>query len=258
MEALHAMGIRAVVMGHSALLATRVPRTYHSARALPTSLRSDPAAEAAACSIRRRPGDRSTGSGARQMRPRAGPRCPGRTGRPAATELLWRSSRNPIIPRDLLPRSNSIFNSAVVPFDGGYAGVFRVDDRRPDDEPARGPERRRDRLADRSRADPLRARRRPGAGAPGHLRARLRPAGDLARGPLLRHLVQRLPRADHRARLDARLRDLPPARQRLPAVQPQRRALPAPDRRALRDAQPADPTTGTRPSATSSTRRART
>jgi len=43
---------------------------------------------------------------------------------------LWRSSRNPIIARDHLPRSNSIFNSAVVPFRDGYAGVFRVDDRR--------------------------------------------------------------------------------------------------------------------------------
>ena len=32
---------------------------------------------------------------------------------------LWRSSLNPVIPRDLLPRSNSIFNSAVVPFEGG-------------------------------------------------------------------------------------------------------------------------------------------
>ncbi len=42
--------------------------------------------------------------------------------------LLWRSSLNPIIPRDLLPRSNSIFNSAVVAFEGGYAGVFRVDE----------------------------------------------------------------------------------------------------------------------------------
>jgi beta-1,4-mannooligosaccharide/beta-1,4-mannosyl-N-acetylglucosamine phosphorylase len=43
--------------------------------------------------------------------------------------VVWRSSRNPIIPRDLLPRSNSIFNSAVVPFGDGFAGVFRVDDR---------------------------------------------------------------------------------------------------------------------------------
>ncbi|MGZ6313644.1 MAG: glycoside hydrolase family 130 protein [Candidatus Limnocylindrales bacterium] len=44
-------------------------------------------------------------------------------------DVLWRSSRNPIIRRDHLPTSNSIFNSAVVPFREGFAGVFRVDDR---------------------------------------------------------------------------------------------------------------------------------
>ena len=50
-------------------------------------------------------------------------------GRPADSgAVLWRSSRNPIIPRDLVARSNSIFNSAVVPFGTGFAGVFRVDD----------------------------------------------------------------------------------------------------------------------------------
>jgi beta-1,4-mannooligosaccharide/beta-1,4-mannosyl-N-acetylglucosamine phosphorylase len=49
--------------------------------------------------------------------------------RPAdSSAVLWRSSRNPIIPRDLIARSNSIFNSAVVPFRDGFAGVFRVDD----------------------------------------------------------------------------------------------------------------------------------
>lgn len=42
--------------------------------------------------------------------------------------VVWRFSKNPIIPRDLLPTSNSIFNSAVVPFKDGYAGVFRCDD----------------------------------------------------------------------------------------------------------------------------------
>lgn len=41
---------------------------------------------------------------------------------------IWRYSRNPIIPHDLLPISNSIFNSAVVPYGSGFAGVFRVDD----------------------------------------------------------------------------------------------------------------------------------
>ncbi len=39
----------------------------------------------------------------------------------------WRSERNPIIPRDLIPSSNSIFNSAVVPYHGAFAGVFRCD-----------------------------------------------------------------------------------------------------------------------------------
>ncbi len=43
-------------------------------------------------------------------------------------ELMWRYSGNPVIPRDLTLRSNSIFNSAVVPFKGGFAGVFRCDD----------------------------------------------------------------------------------------------------------------------------------
>ena len=43
-------------------------------------------------------------------------------------QVMWRYSKNPIIPRDLLPTSNSIFNSAVVPFNDGFAGVFRCDD----------------------------------------------------------------------------------------------------------------------------------
>jgi len=41
--------------------------------------------------------------------------------------VVWRSERNPVIPRDLVPTSNSIFNSAVVPFKGEFAGVFRCD-----------------------------------------------------------------------------------------------------------------------------------
>ncbi len=45
-------------------------------------------------------------------------------------DVVWRSERNPIIPRDLLPTSNSIFNSAVVTHAGEFAGVFRVDDKR--------------------------------------------------------------------------------------------------------------------------------
>ena len=43
------------------------------------------------------------------------------------SDPVWRYSANPIIPRDLLPCSNSIFNSAVVPWEGKFAGVFRID-----------------------------------------------------------------------------------------------------------------------------------
>jgi len=53
--------------------------------------------------------------------------------RPAGKkDVVWRYSHNPIIPGDLLPTSNSIFNSAVVPFQGAFAGVFRCDNRRRD------------------------------------------------------------------------------------------------------------------------------
>ncbi|MCE5198910.1 MAG: glycoside hydrolase family 130 protein [Armatimonadota bacterium] len=44
--------------------------------------------------------------------------------------VVWRYSQNPVIPRNLNPDSNSIFNSAVVPFNGEFAGVFRCDDTR--------------------------------------------------------------------------------------------------------------------------------
>lgn len=42
---------------------------------------------------------------------------------------MWRYSHNPIIGRNDIPCSNSIFNSAVVPFGDGFAGVFRCDNR---------------------------------------------------------------------------------------------------------------------------------
>ncbi|MCM1538964.1 MAG: glycoside hydrolase family 130 protein [bacterium] len=42
---------------------------------------------------------------------------------------VWRYENNPIIGRDGIRRSNSIFNSAIVPFGNGYAGVFRCDSR---------------------------------------------------------------------------------------------------------------------------------
>ena len=40
---------------------------------------------------------------------------------------VWRYTGNPIIQRHQIPSSNSIFNSAVVPYKGKFAGVFRCD-----------------------------------------------------------------------------------------------------------------------------------
>ena len=44
-------------------------------------------------------------------------------------DVLWRYSSNPIIDRYDIPSSNSIFNSAIVPFKNGFAGVFRCDNK---------------------------------------------------------------------------------------------------------------------------------
>ena len=46
-----------------------------------------------------------------------------------SNEVVWRYTENPIIQRNAIPSSNSIFNSAVVPFGEGYAGVFRCDNK---------------------------------------------------------------------------------------------------------------------------------
>jgi beta-1,4-mannooligosaccharide/beta-1,4-mannosyl-N-acetylglucosamine phosphorylase len=51
--------------------------------------------------------------------------------RPAdCADVVWRYAKNPIIPRDLISSSNSIFNSAVVPYEGRFAGVFRCDNKK--------------------------------------------------------------------------------------------------------------------------------
>lgn len=48
--------------------------------------------------------------------------------RPAGcNDVVWRYSNNPVIKRDAIPCANSVFNSAVVPFMGKFAGVFRCD-----------------------------------------------------------------------------------------------------------------------------------
>ncbi len=44
-------------------------------------------------------------------------------------DIMWRHSGNPVIDRYATPTSNSVFNSAVVPFKDGFAGVFRCDNK---------------------------------------------------------------------------------------------------------------------------------
>ena len=45
-------------------------------------------------------------------------------------DVVWRYDQNPIIQRDEQKNSNSIFNSAVVPWkDNTFIGVFRCDSR---------------------------------------------------------------------------------------------------------------------------------
>ena len=50
--------------------------------------------------------------------------------KPHGSDLpVWRYSHNPIIPRNAIPSSNSVFNSAAVPFGDKFAGVFRCDNK---------------------------------------------------------------------------------------------------------------------------------
>jgi len=49
--------------------------------------------------------------------------------RPAGcSDVVWRYSQNPVIPRSPFPTANSTFNSAVIPYQGKFVGVFRIDD----------------------------------------------------------------------------------------------------------------------------------
>jgi beta-1,4-mannooligosaccharide/beta-1,4-mannosyl-N-acetylglucosamine phosphorylase len=73
----------------------------------------------------------STNSAARrvQIAGRPLPNIPWEERPTGSSDVVWRSQQNPIIPHDLIPSSNSIFNSAVVPYEDGFAGVFRCDNK---------------------------------------------------------------------------------------------------------------------------------
>lgn len=50
--------------------------------------------------------------------------------KPAGCEdVVWRYSENPVVSRHAIKSAHSIYNSAVVPFGGGFAGVFRIDNK---------------------------------------------------------------------------------------------------------------------------------
>ena len=46
-----------------------------------------------------------------------------------SNDVVWRYSNNPVISRHASPTAGSIYNSAVVPFKDGFAGVFRCDNK---------------------------------------------------------------------------------------------------------------------------------
>ncbi len=43
------------------------------------------------------------------------------------SEVMWRYSGNPVIDINPIPCAQSIYNSAIIPFNGEFTGVFRVD-----------------------------------------------------------------------------------------------------------------------------------
>ena len=44
-----------------------------------------------------------------------------------SNDVLWRYSKNPIVNWNPIPTASRVYNSAVVPFNGAFAGVFRGD-----------------------------------------------------------------------------------------------------------------------------------
>jgi beta-1,4-mannooligosaccharide/beta-1,4-mannosyl-N-acetylglucosamine phosphorylase len=55
------------------------------------------------------------------------PNLPWEKRRRGSSEVVWRYGKNPILGWNPIPCAARIFNSAVVPVDGGFAGVFRAD-----------------------------------------------------------------------------------------------------------------------------------
>lgn len=52
---------------------------------------------------------------------------PWEEGSPTSEAPVWRYSNNPVIHRHPFPQAMRVYNSAIIPFGAGYAGVFRAD-----------------------------------------------------------------------------------------------------------------------------------
>ena len=129
--------------------------------------------------------------------------------RPAGnSDVVWRYNRNPIIPRNPIPRANSTFNSAVVPYQGQFAGVFRIDDIRRVMDLHVGHSL--DGINWQIEPETIQFRCDDARSCPFPIP--LRSARCLAGRPLLCHLVQRLPWSNHWCRLHARFQDVIPDR----------------------------------------------
>jgi beta-1,4-mannooligosaccharide/beta-1,4-mannosyl-N-acetylglucosamine phosphorylase len=55
------------------------------------------------------------------------PQVPWQGSPDSSQDVVWRHRDNPIIERNPTPTTGRVFNSAVVPFEAGFAGVFRAD-----------------------------------------------------------------------------------------------------------------------------------
>ena len=152
-------------------------------------------------------------------------------------DVVWRYQANPIINHDHIPSSNSIFNSAVVPYKDGFAGVFRCDSKT-----------RQMQLHSGKSADGIhwelvndRLEFRPHDNKTAEIsnfEYAYDPRVIWPRRSLLRDMVQWLSWPHHWCRVHARFRDLLPNGKRLLALQPQRRFIPTQNQRQIRHAQP--------------------
>lgn len=149
------------------------------------------------------------------------------------TAPVWRYSENPIIDRNPVEGVARIFNSAVVPYEGKFIGVFRGE--QVDGIPYIYLGRSEDGIHwnfDKDKIPFVNEKGEPFMPVYAY-DPRLVKVEDT-----YYHLVSGLLRCVHRHRQDHRLQDLCPHREPLYPLQPQRRAVPPQDQRHVHPAEP--------------------